>query len=111
MWKPFGLMFVAFKGYSHNIEHAFQASIRCSLTAFEVLDSRSCYACLLRAVDVFLRRRLYAQASGLHLYKMYSISPERNHIYLQMSAAPVPFKYGMSHALKQRACDVLSLFA
>ena len=111
MWKPFGLGFASFECHGHHIEHALQASIGCSLAASEVLDSRSCYACLLRAVDVFLRRRLYAQTSGLHLYKMYSISPERNHIYLQMSAAPVPFKYGMSHALKQRACDVLSLFA
>ena len=111
MRKPFGLGFASFECHGHHVEHALLASIGLSVAAFEVLAGRFYDACLLGPVHIFLWRSLYAQSAGLYLYKMYSISPERNHIYLQMSAAPVPFKYGMSHALKQRACDVLSLFA
>ena len=108
MREPFGLCLVALECDCHHIEHAFQTSVRRSLAAFEIFAGCPYDAGLLCPVDVFLWWRLYVQATGLYLYKMYSICSERDQVYLQMSAAPVPFKDGVSHALQQCACNVLS---
>ena len=108
MREPFGLRLIALECDCHYIKHAFQASVRFSGSAAEVSAGGPYYASLLCSVYIFLRRCLYAPAAGLDLYKMYSNCVERYDVYLQMSAAPVPFEDGMPHALKQCACNVFS---
>lgn len=111
MWKPFGLMLIAFKSYGHYVEHAFHASVGRSLAASEVSACGLDDVRLLGTVHIVLRRRLYAAAAGLDLYKMYSISSKGDNVDFQMSAPPVPLKNLMSQTLQKCACDILALFS
>ena len=111
MWKPFGLMLIAFKSYGHYVKHAFHASVGRSLTAPEVSACCLDDVRLLGPVHVVLWRCLYAQPAGLDLYKMYSISSKGDNVDFQMSASPVPLKNLMSQTLQKCACDILALFS
>ena len=111
MWKPFGLMLTALKSYGHYIEHAFHASVGRSLAASEVSACGLDDVRLLGTVHIVLWRRLYAEAAGLDLYKMYSISSNGDNVDFQMSAPPVPLKDLMSQTLQKCACDILALFS
>ena len=111
MWKPFGLMLIAFKSYGHYVEHAFHASVGRSLAASEVSACGLDDVRLLGPVHVVLWRCLYAKAAGLDFYKMYSIGTKGNYVDFQMSAAPVPFENLMSQSLQKCTCDILALLS
>ena len=111
MWKPFGLMLIAFKSYGHYVEHAFHASVGRSLAASEVSACGLDYIRLLGTVHIVLRRCLYAQAAGLDLYKMYSIGSKGDNVDFQMSAPPVPLKNLVSQHFQKRTCDIFSLLS
>ena len=111
MWKPFGLMLIAFKGYGHYVEHAFHASVWRSLSALEVSSCRLDDVSLLGPIHIVLRWSLYAHPAGLDLYKMYSIRTKGDYVDLEVSATPVPFYDLMSQTCQKRACDVFSLLS
>ena len=111
MWKPFGLMLIAFKSYGQYVKHAFHASVGRPLAAPEVSACGFDDVRLLGTVHIVLRRRLYAEAAGLDLYKMYSLSSKGDNVDFQMSAPPVPLKNLMSQTLQKCACDILALFS
>ena len=111
MWKPFGLMLIAFKSYGHYVKHAFHASVGRSLAASEVSACGLDDVRLLGTVHIVLRRRLYAEAAGLDLYKMYSIRTKGYYVDLEVSATPVPFENLMSQAFQKRTCDIFSLLS
>ena len=104
-------MLIAFKSYGHYVEHAFHASVGRSLAAPEVSACGLDDVCLLGSVHIVLRRRLYAEAAGLDLYKMYSISSKGDNVDFKMSAPPVPLKNLMSQTLQKCTCDILALFS
>ena len=111
MWKPFGLMLIAFKSYGHYVKHAFHASVGRSLAASEVSACGLGDVRLLGTVHIVLRRRLYAEPAGLDFYKMYSISSKGDNVDFQMPTPPVPFKNLMSQRLQKRTCDIFSLLS
>ena len=106
--EPFGPMRIPFECHRHNVEHAFVISVWKPFRGPEEVHRRLCCPTLLRYVHIVLRRGLYAAFAGLDLNKMQAFRAERYDVYLKVTAAPVPFKYGVPHVPEHVACNVFS---
>ena len=73
------------KSDGYDVKLAVSAFEAPSSAALEKGTCRLDYLLLFSPVHIFLRWSLYAFPAGLHLYKMYSISIDRNDVYFKMS--------------------------
>jgi len=87
---------------------AFQAAEILASSASEKSSCRLGYPSLLGPFHALLRRGLDVFSAGLYLYKMHSISADRDYVYFKMSGPPVPFQYHMSFLCQQPAGEFLA---